>query len=57
MRVFEVGEAFIQRVGNAGEQGHCRVKCGDVGGPWTGTWAGGVSRFLLPTFLCGGKEK
>jgi len=38
-------------------QGHWCVKCGDVGGPWIRRWAGGVSRFLLPTFLCGGKEK
>ena len=27
------------------------------GGPQAGTRIGGVSRFLLPTFLCGGKEK
>ncbi len=32
--VFEVGEALIQRVGNAHGQGRCRVKGGDVGGPW-----------------------
>jgi hypothetical protein len=57
VRVFEVDEASIQSVGNAREQVRCRVKRGDVGGPWIGTWAGGVSRFLLPTFLCGGKEK
>jgi len=37
--------------------GHWRVKRGDVGGPWIRTRVGGVSRFLLPTFLCGGKEK
>ena len=28
-----------------------------VGGPQANTRTGGVSRFLLPTFLCGGKEK
>ncbi len=54
---YGVGEAYGESVGNAREQVHCRVKDGDVGGPWTRTWAGGVSRFLLPTFLCGGKEK
>jgi hypothetical protein len=51
VRVFEVGEAFIRSVGNECKHVHCRVKDGDDGGPWTGTWAGGVSRFLLPTFL------
>ncbi|SEI26572.1 hypothetical protein SAMN05192544_10732 [Paraburkholderia hospita] len=30
---------------------------GPVGVPQAGTRIGGVSRFLLPTFLCGGKEK
>jgi hypothetical protein len=30
---------------------------GPVGGPQANTRVGGVSRFLLPTFLCGGKEK
>ncbi|EUC15461.1 hypothetical protein PMI06_005807 [Burkholderia sp. BT03] len=30
---------------------------GPVGGPQAGRNVGGVSRFLLPTFLCGGKEK
>ncbi|WP_208459398.1 hypothetical protein, partial [Paraburkholderia caribensis] len=53
----EAGEAYGEGVGNAGEQVRCRVKDGDVGGPWIRTMAGGVSRFLLPTFLCGGKEK
>ena len=53
----ETGEAYRENVGNAREQGRCRVKDGDVGGPWIGKRAGGVSRFLLPTFLCGGKEK
>ncbi|CAG9248062.1 hypothetical protein PCAR4_210083 [Paraburkholderia caribensis] len=57
VRVPEAGEASIQRVSNEREQKCCRVKDGDVGGPWIRTWAGGVSRFLLPTFLCGGKEK
>ncbi|CAG9268130.1 hypothetical protein PCAR4_770001 [Paraburkholderia caribensis] len=57
VRAFEVGEALIRSVGSAREQKCCCVKHGDVGGPWIGTWAGGVSRFLLPTFLCGGKEK
>ena len=57
VRVFEVGEALIRSVGNEHQPGHCRVKGGDVGGPWIKTRAGGVSRFLLPTFLCGGKEK
>ena len=57
VRVFEVGEALIRSVGNEHHPGHCRVKGGAVGGPWIKTRAGGVSRFLLPTFLCGGKEK
>ncbi|CAG9243002.1 hypothetical protein PCAR4_1240001 [Paraburkholderia caribensis] len=57
MRVSEAGEAFIQSVGDWHRPGHCRVKRGGVGCPWTRTRAGGVSRFLLPTFLCGGKEK
>ncbi|CAG9271890.1 hypothetical protein PCAR4_940027 [Paraburkholderia caribensis] len=57
VRVFEVGEAFIQSVGNEHRPGHGRVRHRDVGGPWIRRWAGGVSRFLLPTFLCGGKEK
>ncbi|CAG9242080.1 hypothetical protein PCAR4_1130060 [Paraburkholderia caribensis] len=57
VRVSEAGAASFKSVGNAREQRRCRVKRGDVGGPWIGTWAGGVSRFLLPTFLCGGKEK
>jgi hypothetical protein len=30
---------------------------GPVGGPQARRNVGGVSRFLLPTFLCGGKEK
>jgi hypothetical protein len=33
------------------------VKSGDVEGPWLRIRAGGVSRFLLPTFIFGGKEK
>ncbi|CAG9244288.1 hypothetical protein PCAR4_1450001 [Paraburkholderia caribensis] len=53
----EEGEAYRENVGNKREQVRCRVKCGDVGGPWIRIRAGGVSRFLLPTFLCGGKEK
>ncbi|CAG9263435.1 hypothetical protein PCAR4_570339 [Paraburkholderia caribensis] len=57
MRAFEVGEAFIRSVGNGQRTRRYRVTCGDVEGPWTSTRAGGVSRFLLPTFLCGGKEK
>jgi len=57
VRVSEAGEASIQSVCNERGLARCHVKCGDVGGPWIRTWAGGVSRFLLPTFLCGGKEK
>ncbi|MEX3977316.1 hypothetical protein, partial [Paraburkholderia caribensis] len=56
-RAYEAGEAYREGVGNAREQVRCHVKDGDVGGPWIRTRAGGVSRFLLPTFLCGGKEK
>ncbi|CAG9263245.1 hypothetical protein PCAR4_570289 [Paraburkholderia caribensis] len=57
MRVSEAGEAFVRSVGNEHQRGHCGVKGGDVGDPWIETRASGVSRFLLPTFLCGGKEK
>ena len=53
----EAGETSIRSAGNEHQPGHCRVKHGDVGGPWIRIRAGGVSRFLLPTFLCGGKEK
>ncbi|MEM5372833.1 hypothetical protein V4C53_43490 [Paraburkholderia azotifigens] len=41
----------------------CVEKCdavwsaGPVGGPQATTGTGGVSGFLLPTFLCRGKEK
>ena len=55
--VIEAGEAHIQSAGNEEEPEPCRVKHGDVGGPWAKTGAGGVSGFLLPTFLCRGKEK
>ncbi|BCF91996.1 hypothetical protein PPGU16_50630 [Paraburkholderia largidicola] len=57
VRESDAGDEHIHSVGNGHQPRHCRVKHGDVGGPWIGTWAGGVSRFLLPTFLCGGKEK
>ncbi|BCF92515.1 hypothetical protein PPGU16_55820 [Paraburkholderia largidicola] len=57
VQVSEAGEASVRSAGNARKQVRCGVKCGDVGGPWINTRAGGVSRFLLPTFLCGGKEK
>ena len=57
VRVSGAGEASIQSVRNEHRPGQCRMKNGDVGEPWIRTRAGGVSRFLLPTFLCGGKEK
>jgi hypothetical protein len=57
LRVIEAGEALIRGVGNERELRSCHVKRGDVGGPWIRTSTDGVSRFLLPTFLCGGKEK
>jgi hypothetical protein len=57
VRVFEAGEAFIRSAGKEHRRVHWCVKDGDAGGPWIRTRAGGVSRFLLPTFLCGGKEK
>jgi hypothetical protein len=50
--VIEVGEALIQSAGNEEEPESCQVKHGDVGGPWERTRTGGVSGFLLPTFLC-----
>ncbi|MDR6383911.1 hypothetical protein J2802_004339 [Paraburkholderia caribensis] len=56
-RVYEAGEAYREGVGNAGEEVRYRVKDGDVGARGQRSSAGGVSRFLLPTFLCGGKEK
>ena len=56
-RVHEAGEAYRESVGNAREQLRYRVKDGAVGGSQAGRRVGGVSRFLLPTFLCGGKEK
>src|SRR5690349_1839695 len=56
-RVHEAGEVYRESAGNACGPERYRVKCGDVGGPWARRRAGGVSRFLLPTFLCGGKEK
>ncbi|MDR6381611.1 hypothetical protein J2802_002030 [Paraburkholderia caribensis] len=34
-RVYEVGEAYREGVGNARGQVRCRVKGGDAGGPWT----------------------
>jgi len=55
--VFEAGEALIRSVGNDSQSKRCRVKRGDVEGPWVTTRTGGVSGFLLPTFLCRGKEK
>ncbi|PTB25177.1 hypothetical protein C9I56_29830 [Paraburkholderia caribensis] len=33
-RVYEAGEAYIESAGSEGEQICCRVKYGDVGGPW-----------------------
>ena len=56
-RVQEAGEACRESGGNAREQVRWHVKDGAVGGPQAGRNVGGVSRFLLPTFLCGGKEK
>jgi hypothetical protein len=56
-REHEAGEAYRESVGNAREQERYHVKDGAVGGPQARRRVGGVSRFLLPTFLCGGKEK
>ena len=55
--VIEAGEAQIRRDGNEEESERCRVKHGDVGGPWVSVKTLGVSGFLLPTFLCRCKEK
>ena len=55
--VRETGETLDKYVGNVRWLFRCRVKRRDVGGPWVITRISGVSRFLLPTFLCGGKEK
>jgi hypothetical protein len=55
--VNDVGEALVQSAGNEAELERCRVRHGDVEGPWVTTRTGGVSGFLLPTFLCRCKEK
>jgi hypothetical protein len=52
LRVLEVGEALIQSVCNSPQAAVCRMKSGDVGGPWVKVKRLGVSGFLLPTFLC-----
>jgi hypothetical protein len=41
--VFEAGEARIQSAGNEEELERCRMKDGDVEGPWVEIRAGGVS--------------
>jgi hypothetical protein len=53
----EAGEAPTKCAGNEEEPESCRVKRGDVESPWETTRTGGVSGFLLPTFLCRCKEK
>jgi hypothetical protein len=55
--VREADEALIRSVGSGHREGRCREQDGAVGGPWADTRAGSVSGFLLPTFLCRGKEK
>ena len=57
VRVFAAGDACIRSVGNEEGIERCGVKHGDVGGPWVTVKTLGVSGFLLPTFLCRGKEK
>jgi hypothetical protein len=56
-RECEAGEALNKSVGSGHREGRCRGQDGAVGGPWAGRKVGGVSGFLLPTFLCRGKEK
>jgi hypothetical protein len=56
-RVHEAGKAYRESIGNVREQVRYRVKDGAAGGPHARRNVGGVSRFLLPTFLCDGKEK
>jgi hypothetical protein len=55
--VIEAGEALMKSAGNEEEQERCDVNHGDVESPWVCTRMGGVSGFLLPTFLCRRKEK
>jgi hypothetical protein len=55
--VIEAGEALVQRAGNEEEPERYRAKNGDVESPWVTVKTLGVSGFLLPTFLCRGKEK
>jgi hypothetical protein len=55
--VMRAGDALDQCAGNEEQLASCRVKHGDVESPWVTTRAGGVSGFLLPTFVCRGKEK
>jgi len=55
--VIEAGEALVQSARNKEELERCGVRNGDVESPWVTTRAGGLSGFLLPTFLCRCKEK
>jgi len=57
VRERDAGEAHRKSAGNGRESRGCRVKRKTLWGPQAGRNVGGVSRFLLPTFLCGGKEK
>jgi general secretion pathway protein K len=52
----EVGEAKLRRAGNYRCIETCHVKCGDVGGPWVRTRAGGVSPLSLLTFFAAAKK-
>ncbi len=54
-RACEAGEASVSTLAMHLKK-RCRKRDGEVGGPWANTRAGGVSGFLLPTFLCRGKE-
>ncbi len=57
VRVFEAGEALIRGVGNGHQSGHCRMKRGDVGGPWVNVKNWRCEPLSFAYFLCGGKEK
>ena len=56
LRVYGAGKALTDRAGNQGRAERYRMKDGDVGGPWVGTRAGGVSPLSLLTFFAAAKK-